>query len=145
MSIALITLATLFVQQEAFKVPVYNFDIKGHPTMGFAVAALPKGFTKGKADGVIIGPNGTLSVTVGKSEQAITYTQRNPEAKPGEVWSTIRLTQWVGWRNQRSEREYYKMTWSKFRLNFELKNNAGKDFKPLRSAIHRVVDTLVLT
>ncbi|HLO98504.1 MAG TPA: hypothetical protein VK171_07910 [Fimbriimonas sp.] len=145
MSIAVLTLATLFVQQDTFKVPVYNFDIKGHPPVGFALAAIPKGFTKGKEDGVIVGPNGSVSVSVGKSDQAITYTQRNPEAKPGEVWSTIRLTQWVGWRNQRSDREYYKMTWSKFSLNFELKNKSGKDFKPLRAGIHKIVDTLVLT
>lgn len=144
----MLTLATVLAQQTQpvmFKIPVYNFDVKGHPPLGLTTAALPKGFTKGKKDGEITSPYGTLSLSVGKSETGITQSLRNPEAKPGEEWSTLRLTQWTGWRNRRGNKEIYKVSWSKFRLNFELNYKSEKDVTKLRAGIHRIVDTLVLT
>lgn len=124
-------------------VPVFDFDHKTNAVMGGVPTKLPNGFKEVKpGTGKIESKLGSISFSIAKSGQPIVTPQRNPEAKKGEDWTTIRLVKWVGWRNLKGNQEFYKLTWSTYRVNAVLTAKSKKDLPELRKALGVMCDNL---
>lgn len=124
-------------------IPVYDFDYKTSAVKGGVPTKLPTGFKEVKpGTGKIESKSGSISFALAKSGQPIPTPQRNPEAKKGEVWTTIRLVKWIGWRNLKGNQEFYKLTWSSYRVNAVLSPKTKKDLPELRKALGVLCDNL---
>ena len=125
------------------KIPVYDFDRKSNAVMNLVVTKLPTGFSDpNPQSGKLTSAKGSISFSVNKSSQPIPSPQRNPEAKKGEVWSTIRLLKWIGWRNVKGNQEFYKLTWSTYRINAVLTAKSKSDLPELRKSLGVMCDNL---
>lgn len=124
-------------------IPVFDFDHKTNAVKGGVPTKLPTGFTDVKpGTGKLESKYGSISFSLAKSGQPIPTPQRNPEAKPGEVWSTIRLVKWIGWRNTKGGQEFYKLNWTGYRINAVLSPKTKKDLPELRKALGVLCDNL---
>ena len=124
-------------------IPVYDFDHKTDAVRGGVPTKLPSGFKEVKpGTGKIESKFGSISFSLSKSGQPIPIPQRNPEAKKGEQWTTIRLIKWIGWRNQKGNQEFYKLTWSSYRVNAVLSPKSKADLSELRKALGILCDNL---
>ncbi len=124
-------------------IPVYDFDHKTNAVRGGVPTKLPTGFKDVKpGTGKLESKFGTISFSLSKSGQPIPTPQRNPEAKKGEEWSTIRLVKWIGWRNTKGTQEFYKLNWSSYRVNAVLSPKTKSDLPELRKALGVLCDNL---
>lgn len=125
------------------KVPIANFDTSSPVAVDLTATYLPKGFIDVKpGDGVYKGKIGTITMKMFRSTGPIPNVQRNPKAKKGEVWSTIRLVKWIGFRNSTKNTEEYQLDWSRYRLKATLSFTDKKNLVPLRKALNLMVDGL---
>lgn len=128
-----------------FKVPVYNADQKNPAVMSYVSTTLPAGFKEGKfGSGEIRSDDGVITVTLLKSSTAMPSLLRNPKYSHLKDFTTIRMTNWIGFRNSNPKGEDYKLDWSKYRLNFNLQGKDKTKVMALREALHTIVDGLVL-
>jgi hypothetical protein len=129
-----------------FKIPVYNADQKTPAVVTYVSTVLPAGFAdEGKfGSGAIKSDNGVITVTLLKSSTNMPSLLRNPKYSDLKDFTTIRMTNWIGFRNSNPNGEDYKLNWSKFRLNFNLQAKDKTKVKALREALHTIVDGLVL-
>jgi hypothetical protein len=144
MSVVLSLGAVLLTQQtKTFRVPMFNFDTKAKVSTGFYPALLPAGFKEtGFGEGNLSSVDGTISITVSKSSGPIPAAQRNPNAPKDEEWTTIRLTNWIGYRNWIKSSEVYVLNWTRYRLNVILKPKTKKNLPTLRKSLNQIVDSL---
>ncbi len=129
-----------------FKVPVYNADQKNPAVTSYVSTTMPAGFTdEGKfGSGAIKSNDGIITVTLLKSSTAMPSLLRNPKFSNLKDFTTIRMTNWIGFRNSNPKGEDYKLDWSKYRLNFNLQGKDKTKVMALRQALHTIVDGLVL-
>lgn len=145
MSSLLLLSSALLLQTKVktVKIPVYDFDHKTNAVKNLVVTKLPDGFSDpNPQSGKIASKGGTIAFSVSKSSQPIPTPQRNPEAKKGEVWTTIRLVKWIGWRNVKGNQEFYKLSWTTYRVNAVLSAKSAKDLSELRKALGVMCDNL---
>jgi hypothetical protein len=142
------SLAIAFVLGQSghfMKVPVYNADQKIQTRTGTVNAALPAGFKEGTyGTGAITSEDGTITVTLLKSSVMMPSLLRNPKFTHLKDFTTIRMTNWIGFRNSRPNGEDYKLDWTTYRLNFSLVAKDKSKVMALRNALHAVVDGLEL-
>ncbi len=129
-----------------FKVPVYNADQKNPAVTSYVSTTMPAGFAdKGKfGSGAIKSDDGVITVTLLKSSTAMPSLLRNPKFSHLKDFTTIRMTNWIGFRNSNPKGEDYKLNWSKYRLNFNIQGKDKTKVMALRQALHSIVDGLVL-
>ncbi len=129
-----------------FKVPVYNADQKNPAVTSYVSTTLPAGFAdEGKfGSGAIKSDDGIITVTILKSSTAMPSLLRNPKFSHLKDFTTIRMTNWIGFRNSNPKGEDYKLDWNKYRLNFNLQGKDKAKVMALRQALHTIVDGLVL-
>ena len=97
-----------------FKVPVYNADQKTPAIMSYVSTKLPADFTEGKfGSGEITSSDGVITVTLLKSTTAMPSLLKNPKFTHLKEFSTIRMTNWIGFRNSRPDGEDYKLDWQR--------------------------------
>ena len=126
-----------------FKVPVYNADQKTPAVMSYVSATLPSGFTEGKfGSGEIKSSDGVITVTLVKSSTAMPSLLKNPRFTKLKDFTTIRMTNWIGFRNSRPNGEDYKLDWDRYRLNFSLVAKSKEKIMTLRESLHAIVDGL---
>jgi len=124
-----------------FKVPVYNADQKNPAVMSYATTTLPAGFTEGKfGSGEIKSDDGVITVTLLRSSTAMPNLLRNPKYTKLKDFTTIRMTNWIGFRNSNPNGEDYKLDFNKYRLNFSLVAKDKEKVMALRTALHTIVD-----
>jgi hypothetical protein len=129
-----------------FKVPVYSADQKNPAVMGYVSTTLPAGFAEsGKfGSGAIKSDDGTITVTLLKSSAPMPSLLRNPKFSHLKDFTTIRMTNWIGFRNSNPKGEDYKLDWSNYRLNFNLLAKDKQKVDALREALHTIVDGVEL-
>ena len=127
---------------QGMKIPVYAADQKVPARIGWVSSQLPEGFKEGAfGSGDIMSDDGKITVTLIKSRVAMPSLLRNPKFMHLPDFTTIRMTNWIGFRNSRPDGEDYKLDWTTYRINFSL--TAKKDKIPaLRSALHQIIDGL---
>ncbi len=126
-----------------FKVPVYNADQKVPAVMSYVSTVLPEGFTEGKfGSGAITSADGTITVTLLKSAASMPSLLRNPKYNHLQDFTTIRMTNWIGFRNSNPNGEDYKLDWSRYRLNFSVVAKGKPKVEALRKVLHKLVDGL---
>jgi hypothetical protein len=127
------------------RIPVFDFDSKGKFAQSFYPAALPAGFSEVRTGkGEFTSKAGTILFSVARSVGAVPVVQRNPNAKPEQEWTTIRLTNWIGYRNTVGSSEVYVLNWTRYRLNVALKYKNKKDVPTLRKGLNALVDSLTI-
>ena len=125
------------------KVPVYNADQKNRAMVGTVNAALPAGFKEGKyGTGEITSDDGKITVTLLKSSTAMPSLLRNPRYSHLKDFTTMRMTNWIGFRNSRPDGEDYKLDWTTYRINFSLDAKGKDQIMALRNALHTIIDGL---
>lgn len=140
-----IAFALLLSPGQTLKIPVYNADQKNPAVVDYAVTVLPGGFTDVKiGSGLIKSDSGTISMSVLRSATAMPSLLRNSKAQKGDGFTTIRMTNWIGFRNSRKNGEDYKLDHDRYRISFALdyKDKAGQ--AKLREALHALIDSLNL-
>ena len=126
---------------KGFKIPVYNADQKVPARVGWVTSQLPDGFTEGTfGSGDITSADGKITVTLLKSRVPMPSLLRNPKFMNLPGFTTIRMTNWIGFRNSRPDGEDYKLDWNTYRLNFSLMAKDNAKVTALRSALHTIVD-----
>lgn len=145
-NMSIITLSAALLLQthvKVVKLPIFNFDHKSNSPLGTVPTRLPEGFTDpNPQSGKLLSKNGSISFSISKSGQPIPTPQRNPEAKKGEVWTTIRLVKWIGWRNVKGNQEFYKLNWTCYRVNAVLTGKTKTDIAALRKGLGVLCDNL---
>lgn len=127
------------------RIPVYNFDQKNPAEFDYAETALPIGFKDVKfGSGLISSEDGSISISISRSKAQMPSLLRNSKAKPGDDFTTIRLTNWIGYRNSRKNGEDYKLNWGRHRINLAVDYKDKAKLPKLRSTIHVLVDALNL-
>ena len=145
MSSLLLLSSALLLQTpvKTFKLPVYDFDHKSNAVRSLAITKLPDGFSDpNPQSGKVLSKNGSVSFSVSKSGLPVPSPKRNPEAKKGEVWTTIRLVKWIGWRNLKGNQEFYKLNWSNYRVSAVLSGKSQADITALRKGLSVMCDNL---
>lgn len=146
MNIAFAAAMILAPKGATFKLPIYNVDMKNPVATDWAVTTLPTGFSvEGKiGEGLIKSAEGTISVSLQRSATPMPSLLRNSRAQKGDGFTTIRMTNWIGYRNTRKGGEDYKLNWNRYRVSFalEYKDKAGQG--KLREAMHTIIDGLNL-
>jgi hypothetical protein len=143
MSFSLALTISLVQPGAFFKVPVYNADQKNPAVMSYVSTTLPAGFTEGKiGSGEITSADGTITVTLLKSSTAMPSLLRNPKFSHLKGFTTIRMTNWIGFRNSNPRGEDYKLDWDRYRINFSLLGKDKKKVEALREALHSIIDGL---
>lgn len=131
----------LGVQTKTFKVPVYNADQKTPSVLSYTQTTLPAGFTEGKfGSGEIKSDDGVITVTLLRSATAMPNLLRNPKYTSLQDFTTIRMTNWIGFRNSNKNGEDYKLDFNKYRLNFSVVAKSKDKVLALRKALHTIVD-----
>ena len=126
---------------KGMKIPMYNADQKNPARVGWVTSQLPEGFTEGAfGSGDITSADGKITVTILKSRVSMPSLQRNPKYMHLPGFTTIRMTNWIGFRNSRPDGEDYKLDWTTYRLNFALFTTDKSKIPTLRSALHTIVD-----
>lgn len=145
-NMSIITLSAALLLQthvKVVKLPIFDFDHKTNSPLGTVPTRLPEGFTDpNPQSGKLLSKNGSISFSISKSGQPIPTPQRNPEAKKGEVWTTIRLVKWIGWRNVNGNQEFYKLNWTGYRVNAVLTGKTKTDIAALRKGLGVLCDNL---
>ena len=138
-------LSILLSYGDFFKVPVYNADMKTPVEVGTTNPVLPAGFKEGKiGSGEITSDDGKITVTLLKSSTAMPSLLRNPRYSHLKDFTTMRMTNWIGFRNSRPDGEDYKLDWDRYRVNFSLIAKDKAKVKALRNALHVIIDGLEL-
>jgi len=130
---------------KVLKIPVYNADQKHPSVMDYATTVLPLGFTDVKiGSGLIKSDNGSISMSILKSSTAMPALLRNSKANKGDGFTTIRLTNWIGYRNSRKNGEDYKLDFHQYRISLAVECKDKSKLTTLRESIHSLVDSLNL-
>ena len=130
---------------QSMKIPVYSADQRTPVMIGSISSLLPDGFTEGKyGSGDISSEDGKITVTLLKSKAPMPSLLRNPKFTNLKDFTTIRMTNWIGFRNSRPDGEDYKLDWHNYRINFSLMATSKDKVMKLRSALHQVIDGLII-
>ena len=128
---------------ENFKIPVYNADQKNPAVMTRVSTKLPAGFTaKDFGSGEINSEDGKITVTLLHSSAAMPNLLRNPKYMHLKDFTTIRMTNWIGFRNSNPNGEDYKLDFNRYRINFSLIAKDHEKVLALRNALHTIIDNL---
>ena len=128
---------------KSMKIPVYSADQKTPARVGWVSSQLPDGFTEGAfGSGDITSPDGKITVTLLKSRVAMPSLLRNPKFMNLPDFTTLRMTNWIGYRNSRPDGEDYKLDWHSYRINFSIVTDSKDKVMKLRSALHTIIDGL---
>ncbi len=128
-----------------FKLPIYNAAQKNPAVMDYAVTNLPNGFTDTKiGSGLIKSDDGTISISLLRASNPMPSLLRNSTAKKGDGFTTIRMTNWIGYRNERKNGEDYKLDWSKYRVSIAIDVKNKANLPKMREALHTIIDGLAL-
>ncbi|MBI1334092.1 MAG: hypothetical protein JST12_07830 [Armatimonadetes bacterium] len=131
---------------QTLKLPVYNADQKNPAVTDYAVTALPLGFTDVKiGSGLIKSEDGSISMSVLRSRTDMPSLLRNSKAHKGDGFTTIRMTNWIGYRNSRKNGEDYKLDFHHYRISLALDYTDKSKLTNLRNALHTLIDNLNLT
>lgn len=143
MSVSLAFALMLAPAGQTIKVPIYNADQKNPAVVDYAVTVLPAGFKDVKfGSGKITSSDGSITMSVLRSATDMPSLLRNSKAKKDDDFTTIRLTNWIGYRNSRKGGEDYKLNHQRYRINFSVDYKDKAGLPKLREAIHALVDAL---
>ena len=130
---------------QTMRIPVYDADQKNPAVIDYATTILPTGFTDVKfGSGLIKSDDGSISMSVQRSRTDMPSLLRNSKAQKGDGFTTIRLTNWIGYRNSRKNGEDYKLNFNHYRLSFAVDFKDKAKLPMLRDSIHAMVDALDL-